>query len=117
MEAPKIQTAIPKRRYRLGSYTAVVLDEIESGDGVNYRYILALVREGEAQPGFFVTAEKNPRNRAQEGSHRMRVITENFTEEIGSSDRWGDVDNFAADGLALAAKTLGLGDESAVRLM
>ena len=47
MEAPKIQTAIPQRRYQLGEYSGVVLGEIESSDGVKYRYILALVREGE----------------------------------------------------------------------
>ena len=48
MEAPKIQTAIPQRRYQFGEYTGVVLGEIESSDAVKYQYILALVREGES---------------------------------------------------------------------
>lgn len=116
MNAPKIQTAIPLRRYRLGAYTAVVLGEIESSDGIEYRYILALVREGEARPRVYVTAEKNPRARAQEGSHRMRVIMETLEEDRGSSDRWGDPDVFAAEGLSLVAGMLGLA-EQAQRLM
>ena len=59
MERPKIQVAIPQRRYQLGSYQAVVLGEIESGDERRYQYILALVKQDETQPGFYVTAEKN----------------------------------------------------------
>jgi len=117
MDAPKIQTAIPKQRYRLGDYTAVVLGEIESGDGRRYEHILALVREGETKPSFYVTAEKNPRSRVQEGSHCLCVISEHFTEELGSSDRWRDVDAFAGEALALAAKVLGLGEVVTTRLM
>lgn len=117
MDAPKIQTALPKQRYQLGDYTAVVLGEIESADAVRYHYILALVRDGEAKPSFYVTAEKNPRARAHMGAHRMRVISQAFTDEIGSSDDWRDVEAFAAAALAIAAKILGLADETPVRLM
>ena len=38
-----IQTAIPKRRYRIGEFTAVVLGEVESEDRADYRYIMAVV--------------------------------------------------------------------------
>ncbi len=118
MDRPKIQTAIPKQRYRLGSYQAVVLGEIESGDERRYQYILALVREAEAQPSFYVTAEKNPRKVAQEqGAFRLRVITEGINEEIGSSDNWGDLEAFAQEALTLAAEALGLGGETPQRLM
>lgn len=116
MDAPKIQTAIPQRRYQFGEYSGVVLGEIESGDDVKYRYILALVRDGESNPGFFVTAEKNPRRRADEGSHRLRVITHGLDEEIESSDRWADLDAFCEAALLVAAKVLGLTDEKPVRL-
>jgi len=116
MEAPKIQTAIPQRRYQFGEYTGVVLGEIESSDTVKYQYILALVREGEGKPGFYVTAEKNPRSRAHEGSHRLRVITHGLTEEIESSDRWADIDAFCEEAFAVAAKVLGLSDEQPERL-
>ncbi|MBI3570080.1 MAG: hypothetical protein HY082_03110 [Gammaproteobacteria bacterium] len=114
MEAPKIQTAIPQRRYRFGEYSGVVLGDIESSDAVKYRYILALVREGENQPAFYVTAEKNPRRRAQEGSHRLRVITHGLDEEIGCSDAWTDLDAFCTEAFNVAAKVLGLPDERPV---
>ena len=115
MDAPKILTAIPQRRYRFGEYGGVVLGEIESGDAVKYRYILALVRAGDSSPAFYVTSEKNPRRRAAEGSHRLRVITHGLDEEIGSSDRWADLDAFCDEALALAAKVLGLSEEQPVR--
>lgn len=117
MQAPRITTAIPKQRYRLGDYQAVVLGDIESPDPARYRYILALVRDGESKPGFFVTCEKNPRSRAAGGSHRLRVVSEAFSEEMGSSDDWAEVDAFAAQALALAAQVLGLGDRQPERLM
>lgn len=116
MDAPKILTAIPQRRYQFGEYSGVVLGEIESTDAVKYQYILALVREGENRPGFYVTSEKNPRHRAHEGSHRLRVITSGLDEEIESSDRWENLDDFCEEAFAVAAKVLGLADEHPVRL-
>jgi len=118
MERPKIQTAIPQRRYQVGDYQAVVLGEIESGDAHRYQYILALVRTGESQPGLYVIAEKNPRKLAQEqGAFRLRVVTEGMDEDLGSADRWGEIETFAQEALTLAAQTLGLGDKPPQRLM
>jgi hypothetical protein len=114
MDAPKILSAIPRRRYQFGEYSGVVLAEIESGDATKYQYILALVREGENRPAFYVTAEKNPRSRQQEGSHRLRVITHELNEEIGCSDAWGDLDVFSTEAFTVAAKVLGLSDEQPV---
>lgn len=116
MNPPKIQTAIPQRRYRFGEYQGVVLGDIESADDVKYRYILALVREGENRPSFYVTAEKTPRKRMHEGSHRLRVITAGLDEEIGCSDAWADVEAFCAEAFTLAARVLGLGNEQPVLL-
>ena len=116
MEAPKIQIAIPQRRYQFADYTGVVLGDIESADSVRYQYILALVREGESKPGFYVTAEKNPRSRAQQGSHRLRVIAPDLDEELESSDRWADIDVFCEQAFLVAGKVLGIADEQPVRL-
>jgi hypothetical protein len=116
MQAPKIQTAIPQRRYQFANYSGVVLGEIESPDAVKYQYILALVREGESRPGFYVTAEKNPRNRAHEGRYRLRVIAPGLDEELESSDRWADLDTFCEQALRIAGKVLGIADEQPVRL-
>ena len=116
MDAPRILTAIPQRRYQFGEYSGVILGEIESTDTVKYRYILALVRKGESRPGFYVTLEKNPRRRAHEGSHRLRVITQGMDEEIESSDRWENLDDFCEEAFEVAAKVLGLADERPVQL-
>lgn len=116
MNAPRILTAIPQRRYQFGEYTGIVLGDIESGDEVKYHYILALVREGESRPVFYVTAEQNPRSRRQEGAHRLRVITHGMDEEIGCSDAWTEIDAFCAEAFTVAAKVLSLPDEQAVIL-
>ena len=108
MQTPTITTAIPKRRYQFGPYQAVLLGEIESPDAVRYRYILALVRTGDARPSVFVSCEKNPRTQAQDGSHRMRMMSEQVSEDLGSSDDYADADAFADAALSAAARALGL---------
>lgn len=108
MQAPTITTAIPKRRYQFGPYQAVLLGEIESPDPVRYRFILALVRTGDARPSVFIACEKNPRSQAQDGSHRLRILSESVSEDLGSSDDYADADAFAAAALAAAARVLGL---------
>ena len=108
MQTPTITTAIPKHRYQFGPYQAVLLSDIESPDPVRYRYILALVRTGEAKPSVFVSCEKNPRAQAQDGSHRMRIMSEQVNEDLGSSDNYADADAFADAALSAAARVLGL---------
>ena len=49
-DRPVIRTAIPKRRYQIGPYSASLLGEIESGDARAYRYILAFVASGKREP-------------------------------------------------------------------
>ena len=116
MQSPNIQTAIPKQRYQLGPYQAVLLGEIESPDPVRYRFILALVREGETQPSVFITCEKNSRAQAQQGSHRMCIISEKMNEVLGSSDDYKDADSFAAEALAIITRELGLSGIAPVRM-
>lgn len=108
MQAPHITTAIPRRRYRLGGYQAVLLADIESPDAARYRYIFALVKEGESRPSLYVTCEKNPRSRKAGGSHRLRVISTALDEELESADRFEDEEAFAAEALSVAADLLGL---------
>lgn len=133
MQPPKITTAIPQRRYQLADYSVVVLGEIESTDPIRYRYVLALVKEGEPKPSFYVTCEKNPRNaqgRASaagdgrsgappplRGAYRLRVISAMLEDEIESSDRFADLDVFCDEALRLAADMLGLGAAEPERLM
>ena len=117
MPIPVIHTAIPRRRYQVGPFQAVLLGEVESPDAARYQFILALVRPGETKPNVFVTAEKNPRSRAAEGSHRMRFISDQVEEECGASDAYAQPDAFAEAALAEAARRLGLTGIAPVRVM
>ena len=113
---PIIQRAIPLQRYRVGEYGATLLGEVESGDGIAYRFILAFVEEGQTQPAFFVCCEKN-RPRQGEGEYRLRVVSRAMSEVLGASDVWKDADVFVSEGLKLGMQALGLTTEQPYRLM
>ncbi len=117
MEAPQIGTAIPKRRYQLGEFSVALLGDIESKDEVQYHYILALIPEGQAKPNLYVTAEKNRRSEAAEGSHRMRLMTESQVTVLDSSDLWADEEAFTSAALKVVASVLGLDNVEPYRLM
>lgn len=117
MDAPKITTAIPLQRYQFASYSAVVLGEIESPDSRKYRYILALVPDGQTRPVAYVSCTKAPRARAQDGSWVLGIVSETLSEELGQSDRWADIDAFANESLAVITRVLGLGDIEPQRVM
>ncbi len=112
MQAPKIDTAIPKQRYALGLYGVVILGEIESTDPVNYRYILALVPEGKPDPELYVTCE-----RTAGGDERIRVITPAGEKATDALEACADLDRFADFAIALVQQLMNLTDEKPFRLM
>lgn len=116
-DRPSIATAIPKRRYEVGDYSATVLGEIETSDPRQYRYILALVPMGQQAPTLYVTCEATPPRESAQGNYRLRLITEAMSEAMDTADRWGDLDTFAEQALKLAAQALGLQREQVVRLL
>lgn len=116
-EFPKIRTAIPLRRYQLEGYAVSVLGEIESGDGVDYRFITAFVAEGDARPSLFVCAERNQPREPGEGAIRLRVVNSAMSEVLGSDDAFGDLDRFVLESLRLGRTVLGLGEGEAHRLL
>jgi hypothetical protein len=116
VDAPVIRTALPQRRYRLGDYQATLLGEVESGDDIEYRFILAFVAEGQNKPVLYVCSERNRNPVSGEGSHRIRVINESMAEIVDVSDRWRDLDTFAEQALSIGASMLGMGGESPQRL-
>ena len=117
MDKPHIKTAIPKRRYALGEFQAVLLGEIESGDSYRYVYILALVRDGEQEPELFVTSEKLPRSQQDQGSHRIRLVNANESRVLEDSDHYRELDAFADRALEVARESLNVTDENPVQLM
>ena len=116
-DKPKIDTAIPQRRYQLGAYTVVVLGEIQSSDGKDYRYVAAVVREGDPEPGLYLAAERPAGQRPADVAYDMRVIMHDGTQVIGNSNRWVGVEEFSTDALGLIASILDLQDEQPYRLM
>jgi len=112
---PVIRTAIPRRRYRVGDQNVTVLGEIESGDGIGYRWIMAFVQDGQPRPGFFVCAEKN--RPGSDAAFRLRVVNAAMSDVVEQSDALGDLDAFAEAGLRLGTSALGLANEPVARLL
>jgi len=111
MQVPKITRAIPKRRYVIGPYLAVILGEVESPDAADYRYILALTPEGTTEPVLFITSARGP-----EG-YVLRLEANRVSQEMGQGPQWGDLEVFAHDALGIAQRAMGLTDETAYRQM
>jgi hypothetical protein len=112
---PGIATAIPKRRYKLGEFTLIVLGDIESKDGIDYQYIMAVIRGEDPEPGVYITAERGGGTGSREFS--MRFIMRDGSEVIGSSTRWQDLDAFVEEATGIVTRVLSLGDETPYRLM
>ena len=110
MNKPGILTAIPRRRYRYGEFTVVVLGDIESSDGVDYRYIMAVVKGADPEPGLYLTAEKG-RGGGQRADYTMRMLMRDGAEVIATSPDWSELDAFTRDGLEIVSEVLKLSDE------
>jgi hypothetical protein len=116
-ERPAIKTAIPKRRWQIGDFSATLLGDIDSGDQHRYRWVLALVAMGEHEPALYVTAEEAPAADSAGGRYRLRVISDGLTDVVDTADRWGDLDIFAEQALDLAQQVLGIGNQEPLRLI
>jgi len=114
MKAPGIRTAIPQRRYKLGDFSIVVLGDIESDDGVDYRYVFATVQDGAQEPQFYVLSIRSP---GATGDFALRVLSPELDRELDVSGRWRDLDVFCDQAMALAQQVLSLGDEQPHRLL
>ena len=114
MNSPRFSTAIPKRRYQIGDFSAVVLGDVESTDDITYRYIFALVQEGTTEPSFYVLSIHKP---GAEGDYLLKVVAPSMERELDTSDAWRDLDIFTDQAISLAQQVMGLNDEAAHRLM
>ena len=112
MSIPIIQTAIPRRRYQLGEFNVTVLGDIESPDPVRYRFIMAISRDPDPKPGIFISAAH-----AGNAGFSMTVSMADGAQSLGDSSRWGELDLFVEDALAVASRMLNLSDEAPQRLM
>ncbi len=117
MHAPVIKTALPKRRYQWDDFSLTVLGEVVSGDGRDYEYILALVREGSAKPLLYITSERVAVTVGGAGSHRLRIVAESMDEDLSQSERWKDIDAFVAETTAIIARMFALNPDTLYRLL
>ena len=109
---PGIRTAVPQRRYQLGGFTVVLLGDIDSADATEYRYIAAVVREGDPEPGLYVSAERaGNEQRTDDAWYDMRVSMREGTQVVGKLDRGSDLDAFSTSAFRLISAILDLGDE------
>ncbi len=109
---PDILRALPQRRYKFGEFTVVVLGDIETRDAVDYRYILAVVRDGDPEPGIYLCCE-----RGDGGIYQMRLIMRDGAEVLADDPRFADVEAFTLSGLDVLRQILNLGDEEPYRLL
>ena len=113
MNSPKINTAIPKRRYQLGDFGITVLGEVQSGDEFDYRYVFAVVQDGHVDPALYVVAIRQPGS----PEDTLRLIAPNMERDLDTSAAWRDLDHFCEQGIAVAQQILGLKDEYPHRIM
>jgi hypothetical protein len=116
-DKPLITTAIPKRRYQIGDYSASLLGEIASGDERVFRYILAFVAMGQREPSLYVCSEQSPPAESDRGRYRLRLINEAMSEIMEQDDRWGELDAFAEQAVQLGMQALGLHGAQVMRLL
>ena len=111
MSIPKIETAIPKRRYQIGTFSAIILGDIESEDGIRYRHICALVPEGMTEPLLYISHVKQP-----EGDV-VRIASAEGSQDLAAPESLHDLESFCDQALPVAQKLLSLTDEMPARLM
>lgn len=115
--APKLTTAIPKRRYRLGEFSLVLLGEIESPARPPLRYVLAVIAPGAAEPHLYIVSQQSPVEVRDQGSHQLRVISADGDQVLGAQDRWKELEAFAEQGIKMVRQRLALEDETLQRLL
>lgn len=114
---PKIQRAIPQRRYQYGDFAVTVLGEVESADPRSYEFIAAFVKEGETQPRLYVVSERLAPGQRAVGSHALRVINSAMDEVMDTDARWGRQADFVDQALMLGGQLLGLEQDTPYPLM
>jgi hypothetical protein len=106
--APRFTQATRRHTQRVGPYQCTLLTDIQSS-GVQYRYILEVVKEGEDAPCFFVASEVNALAGPGGGSHFLGSFVEKGHVNHGTSNDWADEEKFLAKALSMVAERYGVG--------
>lgn len=104
---PSIKAAVPWARYRLGSYQAFLLGDVESRAEIEYPYLLAVFADTLAEPLVVVSSEAKTIALGH-GSHFLVVThgAEGIRANCGASNDWADRSKFTDKALSLAAEQL-----------
>ncbi len=87
---------------RLGEkHTVLLFDQVESGGGIQYKFILGVFSNEDLQPVYFVASESNTMAKFGGGSHFMGLFEGNGHSNLGSKDEWGDAAKFFPDALGV----------------
>ena len=111
-QAPDIVTAIPKRRYRIGEFNAVVLGDVECRDPGDYVFVLALVRDGEPEPALYIALI---RTAPEVFEMRVTVMDDSRSYPAGASA--AGIDEFSEAALDAVVRLFKLQDETPYRVM
>lgn len=114
---PRIATAIPQKRFQYGEYGVTVLGDIESHDGIEYRYVAAFVADGTSSPVLYVTAQRQPPGQRAAGQYALYVINAALDEVMDQGDQWRDLAAFTEQALKMGAQLLNLEKETPYPLM
>lgn len=113
MALPKIQSAIPKRRYQFGEFMVTLLSDISSAD-TSYLYIAAVLREGNTAPEVYITCE--PDQAGGGCSYRVRVLSAHQEHLISEDRQWKNEQRFCDFALQGVKQMFDLADETPILL-
>lgn len=115
MQGIQIETAVPRRRYRLGDFTVVVLGDVTSPDPVEYRHLAAFVPDGARDALLYVSCDRDAGGQGG-GGWRLRVVAPHDARVLDTESDCTDLDAFAEVALAAGGRILELTDEEPRRL-
>ncbi len=114
---PRVSGGRTWKHLQLGSYAVQVDTDLVSPGKVRYMYVL-YARDSVGELRLCVASEWNERHadclargeKPQGGSHFMGVFTGEEHLNLGSSDRWSDLEAFTERALEVVREQLGLDD-------
>jgi hypothetical protein len=108
--SPRFTKATRALTRRVGDYECTLLKNIE-GSGVQYLYILEVLKEGDLHPCSYVASEVNQMSSLGGGSHILGNFQDKGHANLGSSDDWADETKFVAKALSIVAERYGVPTE------
>lgn len=103
---PIIASATPRRRYTFADYHAVLLDQVRSGQTIQYYFVLVIFRGQDEMPCLAVASEYSDEH--SKAAPFLGVFPGEGHLNLGTSPEWRVLDKFAAKAVQVALDHLGL---------